>query len=156
MRDVRKLYRDTQTQFARRIGCAMITISRFETGRSEPRDKRVLLRLADVAREKGSKFEILFREAFGEQAGKDWDRFRRAQQLESIPEWRLICAARLTWTYFREDVQALEKAVSRALLIVDEVLRKADKNNIDYKLFEGEAFALAAQQMVGTEKDQSQ
>jgi transcriptional regulator with XRE-family HTH domain len=48
---VREAYRDSQERFARRIDVALMTVSRFETGRAEPRDPRVLLNLAKVTEE---------------------------------------------------------------------------------------------------------
>jgi transcriptional regulator with XRE-family HTH domain len=48
---VREAFTDTQERFASRIGVAVMTVSHFETGRSEPRDPRVLLNLAKVAAE---------------------------------------------------------------------------------------------------------
>jgi transcriptional regulator with XRE-family HTH domain len=49
---VREAYGDTQERFARRVGIAVMTVSHFETGRTEPRDPRVLLNLAKVTAEK--------------------------------------------------------------------------------------------------------
>src|SRR5215475_10229180 len=51
---IREAYSDSQERFSQRIGVALMTVSRFETGRAEPRDPRVLLNLAKVAYEKAS------------------------------------------------------------------------------------------------------
>jgi transcriptional regulator with XRE-family HTH domain len=40
---------ESQEAFGRRIGVALMTVSRFETGRAEPRDPRVLRNLAKIA-----------------------------------------------------------------------------------------------------------
>src|SRR5262245_22344140 len=133
VRRIRAAYGDSQERFARRIGVAVMTVSRFETGRAEPRDPRVLLNIARVAAEKAgfvsdSKSlrddEDLFRDAYA-----DFERIqqtdRKVGQLESfgkqtirsMRDWRLSCAARLTVLYFPEAVAAVEKAMGGALAI---------------------------------------
>jgi transcriptional regulator with XRE-family HTH domain len=174
---VREVYGDSQERFARRIGVALMTVSRFETGRAEPRDPRVLLNLAKIAEEisdlptEDEREQILqniigprepvdvmtvrgavqlFRDAY-----EDYERIkqtdRRVGELEShahpaprsMREWRLSCAACLAVHYFPEQVAAMEKAAGAAISIIDEVLSKADENQIDYARFEREVFALA-------------
>jgi transcriptional regulator with XRE-family HTH domain len=174
VRHVREKWRDTQERFARRIGVAVMTVSRFETGRAEPRDPRVLLNLAKVTSEQimmcsvddiERKFvsrpfddgvmtlsvaEQLFRDAY-----EDYARLRQTDrsvgELESqvqpvtrsMREWRLSCAARLVVLHFPEQVAAMEKAAGAAIALIDEVLAKADENQIDYAQFERDVFALA-------------
>jgi transcriptional regulator with XRE-family HTH domain len=152
---VREAYGDSQERFAHRIGVALMSVSRFETGRAEPRDPRVLLNLAKVAYEKSLKDEGLFRDAY-----QDYERIkstdRRIGELESfaqptfrsLREWRLSCAARLAVLYYPEQVAAMEKAAAAALAIIDDVLSGADENQINYASFEREAFALAERQML--------
>src|SRR5262245_53601243 len=54
VRRLREAYGDTQERFARRLDVAVMTVSRFETGRAEPRDPRVILNLARLAYEKSN------------------------------------------------------------------------------------------------------
>jgi transcriptional regulator with XRE-family HTH domain len=149
---VREVYGDTQERFARRIGVAVMTVSRFETGRAEPRDPRVLMNLMKVSRQKGpNDAHDLFSDAL-EDLRRLNETDRRIQELglasgeatfRSMREWRLSCAARLAVLYFPEQVTAIEKAASAVISIIDEVLSKADENQIDYARFEREVFELA-------------
>jgi transcriptional regulator with XRE-family HTH domain len=173
---VREAYGDTQERFARRIGVAVMTVSRFETGRAEPRDPRVLLNLAKITEaisappleteidrmvetlvneEPNDVMTLRFAERLFHDAYEDYERIkqtdRRVGELEShaqprprsMREWRLSCAARLVALYFPESVAAMERAAGAAIAIVDDVLSKADENQIDYARFEREVFALA-------------
>ncbi len=173
---VREAYGDTQERFARRIGVAVMTVSKFENGRAEPRDPRVLLNLARVTgvhiRMHGREDDLdrmakslaeggglvmtragaedLFRDAYADfERIKNTDRqvgeleSRAQPSFRSMREWRLSCAARLAVLYFPEQVTAIEKAAGAAITIIDEVLSKADENQIDYTRFESEVFALA-------------
>jgi transcriptional regulator with XRE-family HTH domain len=53
VKTIRETCGETQEQFARRIGVASMTISRFERGSMEPREPRVLYALRKTAQEKG-------------------------------------------------------------------------------------------------------
>jgi hypothetical protein len=64
-------------------------------------------------------------------------------KFRSMREWRLSCAARLAVLYYPEQVAAMEKAAGAALAIIDDVLSRANENEIDYARFEREVFALA-------------
>src|SRR5215467_14411024 len=86
VKHVREAYGDTQERFARRIGVAVMTVSRFETGRAEPREPRVLLNIAKVAYDKSmAEDERLFRDAY-----EDYERIkqtdRRVGELESFAQ----------------------------------------------------------------------
>jgi transcriptional regulator with XRE-family HTH domain len=174
VKDLRLACGDTQERFARRIGVAIMTISKFETGRAEPRDPRVLMTLATVAEDKANfafhveednakhntlrAAELQFRDVL-----RDYERLRQAEQrlgplerlgpmefdskptVRSPREWRLSCAARLAALYFPEQAAAMEKAAGAAIAIVDDVLSRADEKQIDYQRFEREIFTLAEQ-----------
>jgi transcriptional regulator with XRE-family HTH domain len=161
---LRELYDDTQERFARRLNVANMTVSKFETGRTEPRDPRVLLNLhrltADLTVLLGEPSEelddmgMLFYDAY-----KDIERIKRVDKtvnelfydplastpsFRSLREWRLACGARIALLYFPELVTAVEKAAAPAFAIVDEVLRKVDENQtVDYRRLETEVFSRA-------------
>jgi DNA-binding transcriptional regulator YiaG len=166
VKHVREAWGDTQERFARRIGVAVMTVSHFETGRTEPRDPRVLRNLATVAMERMGKFEPhteagrnviaaceLFHDAY-----EDWERLRRTDEavakLEphiqpaflSVREWRLVCATRLALRYYPECIGAIEKAAAPAIALVDQVLSGSDENRINYQQYERDVFALAERQ----------
>jgi transcriptional regulator with XRE-family HTH domain len=173
VKQAREIFGDTQERFARRIGVAVMTISKFETGYSEPRDPRVLLNLSRVMGEKMEFINLrdpqhdewdavwkVFSDAY-----RDWERIQKTDRevglLESqtqfrsiggvtpasyfrgLREWRLSVAGRLMVQYFSEQVEAMEKAAAPAISLIDEVLSKADETQIDYARFEREIFALA-------------
>jgi DNA-binding transcriptional regulator YiaG len=172
----------SQEAFARRIRVAVTSVSRFETGRMEPRESRVLGHLAILAHKTaGAEDECkLFTRACseaGEREDSDADDpssstvspllhlnplLNSADQptlgfasalvqpttnfmgsIRSLREWRLLFAARLAMLYYPEQAAAMEKAAGAAIALVDEVLSKADENQIDYALFEREIFTLA-------------
>lgn len=163
---IREAYGDSQDRFARRVGVVTMTISKFETGRSEPREPRVLLNIATVGGQKARySDDPAEKRRLDDDARLFWDAYadyerikqtdRRVGELESFEpairsmrEWRLSCAARLAVQYFPEAVAAMEKAAGAAIGIIDDVLSKADENQIDYARFEREAFALAERQML--------
>jgi transcriptional regulator with XRE-family HTH domain len=172
---VREVLGDSQERFARRVGVALMTISRFERGVLEPRDPRVLLNLAKVTDEikKGTLFLLtagtekvmkvenaskLFNGAYKEYE-RLWETDETVAQLESLArlappaflsvrEWRLVCAARLALRYYPEYVGAIEKAAAPAIVLIDEILAGADENAISYQQFERAVFALAERQML--------
>jgi transcriptional regulator with XRE-family HTH domain len=124
VRSTRESYGDTQEQFAHRVGVVLMSISRFETGKAEPRDPRVLRRLADVARDKGLReAEELFRQPL-----KDTEVHGENYLFEmprSLAHWRYLAALRLAMTQSAGSqpvLPALEKALAAPLEIVDEVL----------------------------------
>jgi transcriptional regulator with XRE-family HTH domain len=168
---IRNFFGDSQEAFGRRAGVALMTICKFETGRAEPRDPRVLLNIAEVAGQHRKYLlehgddEIIFSDDPVRILGENEQLFRaayaayeRTQQINrrvgeleavalsafrSVREWRLACASRLAVLYFPEQVAAMEQAAGAAIAIIDEVLSQADENQIDYARFEREVFRLA-------------
>jgi hypothetical protein len=63
--------------------------------------------------------------------------------VRSLREWRLSCMARVAVAYFPEQAAAMEQAAPGAGALVDEILSRADENQIDYARFEREVFSLA-------------
>ncbi len=150
---VREEYGDTQERFARRLGVAVMTVSKYETGRAEPRDSDTLLSLCVLASDKGLTDEKhLFHNAYEEFArarNPDFDR-NVAQRIGSLREWRLSFAARLAILYFPEIATALERAAGPALAIIDNVLADAPEDSAGgpYERFEREAFLLAEREVL--------
>jgi transcriptional regulator with XRE-family HTH domain len=68
------------------------------------------------------------------------------EYFHSLREWRLLFAARLAALYFPEQVAAIEKAAAPAIAIIDDVLSRADEQQIDYARFEREVLVLAERQ----------
>ena len=48
----------------------------------------------------------------------------------SLPQWRLMSAARIAALYYPEVASAIEKAAGQALALVDEAIRQADSQNL--------------------------
>jgi transcriptional regulator with XRE-family HTH domain len=179
---IREAYGDSQERFARRIGVALMTVSRFETGRAEPRDPRVLLNLASVAYE-NSRFlsdperkelqdaEKLFRDAYADferikqndsrvgelerLGGREFFGAPAVRSHESMREWRLDFAVRLSFLYTPERVAGIEQAAAPMLAMIDEILGAADENQqIDYSRFERDVLALAEKRTLQNLKQQ--
>jgi hypothetical protein len=182
VRHVREAYGDTQEMFSKRIGCAIMTVSHFETARTEPRDGRILLNLLKVTSELikaidsgnppfpfgGTKEETIKIHLAESYFRKAYDNFKRIKQtdrrvaelesyaqptMSSLREWRLSCMARVAARYFPEQAAAMEKAAPGATSLVDLVLATADENQIDYARFEREVFALAERRALQTLKE---
>jgi hypothetical protein len=139
-----------------------MTVSRFETGRAEPRDPRVLLNLANAAKEIGLGEEHdMFAEAQLEAANPgyfagSYGPFSARQFLAAaagigrdVRAWRLSAAARMAALYYPEQVAAVEKALGPALAIVDEALRTADRTRgLDYERLADRLEALGEQKVL--------
>jgi transcriptional regulator with XRE-family HTH domain len=172
---------ESQEAFGRRIGVALMTVSRFETGRAEPRDLRVLKNLASAVSQRITMLEggplpddfnpdltiaefsspmdpelsatfamlescqNLFLDAVQDaERTKEPDFAAQARpNMGSLREWRLLSITRVAALYFPEEAAAIEKVAPKARVLVDEVLSKADENQIDYARFDREVFALA-------------
>jgi DNA-binding XRE family transcriptional regulator len=129
----------TQEQFAQAVGLAVMTVSRFETGRQVPTDPNVLMRLEQAARDAGLSDETaLFSEALGEfEWSTNWGWTRspvrdpptgtRAEF--RVSEWRLMQAVRVLCRIRPEaagDLAQFLNTASGAVDLVDEVLKTAD------------------------------
>jgi transcriptional regulator with XRE-family HTH domain len=131
VRRVRDAYGDTQEQFARRLGVAVMTVSHFETGHSEPRHPRLLDALSALARHRNLESEgDLFAQASLASA-----RVTVSSMFGALPpsiqipqEWRLMYALKLTRNFFPEELPAIQKAAAKALAIIDEVLETTKAN----------------------------
>jgi transcriptional regulator with XRE-family HTH domain len=153
----------SQEEFARRLNVTVTTVSRFETGRAEPREPRVLRSLAYF---EGDRNQSIFRftdpflkaykeqgDAIDESLAQPWP----SAGIRSLREWRLVCAVRLAATCFPEAVAAIEKAAGEAMAIVDEVIiGAADETHIPYRQMERDAFSLADRKMRNDLKERKQ
>jgi transcriptional regulator with XRE-family HTH domain len=156
----REAFGDTQERFARRIDVAVMTVSRFETGRAEPREPRILMRLINAAREidlmaEAKEFETAYLEA---ENGRAIDRFHSDRAFVhpalsamacglaaySLQQWRLMAAARTAALYYPDRVAAIERAAGPALTLVDSVLKETDETKaLDYSALDLALNALA-------------
>src|SRR5262245_51501807 len=118
----REAYKESQDGFARRVDVALMTISRFETGRAVPRDPRVLVSLFDVATVAGLEKEAkLFYTAYVEERGNKKyfptadELFAKKQEsstvvallpAHSLQQWRLMAAVRVAALYYPDRISA--------------------------------------------------
>jgi transcriptional regulator with XRE-family HTH domain len=173
---------ESQEAFGRRIGVALMTVSRFETGRAQPRDPRVLKNLAKIASQRLEMIapedidinpEMTIMEVSSTSTPIDPELSQSIDMLEScrdlfldalkevkrpepieimspaepavrsLREWRLGIMARVATLYLPAEAAAMEQAAPQATALVDEILSRADENQIDYARFEREVFSLA-------------
>ena len=84
IKDLRAHYKETQVEFSRRLGCALISIARWETAR--PASRGILHKLVELARHQRHDLSLVFREALAqgiEPAGGGSAFTRRAIKLRS-------------------------------------------------------------------------
>jgi transcriptional regulator with XRE-family HTH domain len=133
----------TQERFARRIGVALMTVSRFENGRAVPSDHGVLMGLLSVAHEFGLAEEALQFSRAGEEVwrAKGIDPKPRPSSgyisygfssrigglsSGSFEQWRLMAIARTAVLHYPDRIAAIEEAAGPARGLVDAVLKNAD------------------------------
>jgi transcriptional regulator with XRE-family HTH domain len=130
VRRTRSAYAESQPAFARRIGVAAMTISRFENAKQVPADFQVLAQLERAARERGltEEADLLAHAARGARRGREEDAIAPAGgELAPMPihtwaQWRLMHAAGIAVLHYPEVARAMEQAGGAALSLVDEAL----------------------------------
>jgi transcriptional regulator with XRE-family HTH domain len=147
VKTLREAYGDTLEKFAQRIGISMTSASRFELGKSVPRDPAVLGRLRDAASERGLEDEVaVFRDAIPQKGDPTVYSFSAPEP--TLKQWRIGAAARILTTYYPEHLPALMEALAPALRLVDATLRDvADPGQIDYRALDRRLIRIADQQV---------
>jgi transcriptional regulator with XRE-family HTH domain len=123
---VREAYGDTQERFAQRVGVAVMTISRFETGRAIPRDPATLMKLWRAARERALPEAELLREAWDEAAIakglEDWHkpdpRDARSVLATNLRQWFRLEAVNVAAEFYPELLPAIDEALAPVLELV--------------------------------------
>jgi transcriptional regulator with XRE-family HTH domain len=173
VKSLREKLGDSQERFARRVGVAVMTISRFENGRMEPRDPRVLHSLSNLALGKAGEAGFgpstdeyrLFDEAytdykrtkFSAQEVSKIEQYDGGQpRISNLREWRMLCAFRLAMVYFPEAAAAMEVAAGDAGAIVRGVRSQFGGAEMDYSRLEREAFVLAELRLADAEVGEKQ
>jgi transcriptional regulator with XRE-family HTH domain len=131
VKTVRLSYGESQEAFARRVGLASMTVSRFERGKLVPTSFEALLRLAEAARAKDLAESDLFERA-AQHARLDSPETRPTLNLGaipiySLPQWRLMHIAAIAVLYYPEAATAMEQAASStgpAVALVDRAIRE--------------------------------
>lgn len=131
VKTVRLAYGESQEAFARRVGLAGMTVSRFERGKQVPTSFEALSRLAEAARAKKLAESDLLEQA-ARHARIESGETRPALSLSaipiySLPQWRLMHIAAIAVLYYPETAAAMEQAAGTtgpAATVVDKAIRE--------------------------------
>jgi transcriptional regulator with XRE-family HTH domain len=149
VKTLREAYGDTLEKFAQRIGISMTSASRFELGKSVPRDPGVLGRLRDAASDRGLENEVtVFRDAILQKGDPAQTVYSFSAPEPTLKQWRIGAAVRILTTYYPEHLPALMEALAPALRHVDAALRGVgDPSQIDYRALDRRLIRIADQQV---------
>ena len=113
----------SQERMAQLSGISTQTISRFELGKQEPRDPRILRSYITLANSMSLDDAKLFDSAL---EAISIDVNANARDNTDPRAWRLMEAARIAALYFPEAARAMEQAAGPALAVIKEVVATSD------------------------------
>jgi transcriptional regulator with XRE-family HTH domain len=127
----------TQKQFAAMLKTSTMSLSRWERGAVQPRDRNVLLTLAATAASAGAaEEEALFNEALGVLSPRAATPVKiwggpisyLMMDFDTPQQWRLMVVAKLCATYYPQIAAQIEKAAAPVVALVDEVIAAVPDN----------------------------